>query len=82
MTMLEDKDTICAISTPAGVGGIAVIRVSGPDAVAVADRLWRGKPLSGAAPRSVHYGTIVDGEGSVIDDCVAAVFRAPASFTG
>ncbi|MBD5229180.1 MAG: tRNA uridine-5-carboxymethylaminomethyl(34) synthesis GTPase MnmE [Bacteroidales bacterium] len=82
MTMLEDKDTICAISTPAGVGGIAVIRVSGPDAVAVADRLWRGKPLSSAAPRSVHYGTIVDGEGRVIDDCVAAVFRAPASFTG
>ena len=80
--MTEQKDTICAISTPAGVGGIAVIRVSGDDAIAITDTLWRGKRLADALSHSVHYGSIVDAQGDVVDDCVAAVFRAPKSFTG
>lgn len=80
--MTEQKDTICAISTPAGVGGIAVIRVSGDDAIAITDTLWRGKRLADAASHSVHYGSIVDAQGDVVDDCVAAVFCAPKSFTG
>ena len=41
-----DNDTICAISTPPGVGGIAVIRLSGPRAIAIADSIWRGKALA------------------------------------
>ena len=80
--MTEQKDTICAISTPPGVGGIAVIRVSGDDSIAITDTLWRGKRLADAASHSVHYGSIVDAQGDVVDDCVAAVFRAPKSFTG
>lgn len=65
-------DTICAISTPYGVGGIAVIRVSGPEAVAIVERLT-ASPLTGR----VHYRRVPD-----LDDLVVTVFRAPHSFTG
>lgn len=82
MTMTEQNNTICAISTPSGVGGIAVIRVSGHDAIAIADTLWQGKSLREAASHTVHYGSIADREGNIIDDCVATVFRGPRSFTG
>lgn len=76
------SDTICAISTPAGVGGIAVARVSGPDALAVADRIWRGRPLSHAATHTAHLGTVLDSMGHPLDQAVATVFRGPKSFTG
>lgn len=80
--MSEQNETICAISTPAGVGGIAVVRISGPQAISIADSIWQGKRLADAATHSVHYGTILDKHGNVVDDCVATVFRAPKSFTG
>ena len=74
----EQTNTICAISTPNGVGGIAVIRVSGDDAVAAVDSLFNGRqPLTEAKGYSVHYGTITD-----LDDVLVTVFRAPHSFTG
>lgn len=76
------NDTICAISTPAGTGGIAVIRVSGPAAIATADRIWNGRPLSGAGSHTAHLGTIADTDGSPLDQAVATVFRGPHSFTG
>lgn len=78
------EDTICAISTPPGVGGIAVIRVSGPQAIAVADRVWHGKSLSGTAGHTARFGRITDPSrgGEMLDEAVATVFRAPASFTG
>lgn len=82
MMVEEEKDTICAVSTPAGVGGIAVVRVSGPHAVDIADAIWRGHRLAEAKSHTVHYGSIVDAGGRVVDDCVATVFRAPRSFTG
>lgn len=80
--MSEQNETICAISTPAGIGGIAVVRISGPQAISIADSIWQGKRLADAATHSVHYGTILDKHGNVVDDCVATVFRAPKSFTG
>lgn len=80
--MTEINDTICAISTAAGIGGIAVIRVSGNDAISIVDHLWQGKRLADAKSHTVHYGSIVDAEGNVIDDCVATIFRNPKSFTG
>lgn len=79
--MMTD-DTICAISTPAGVGGIAVARVSGKDAIMLVDKIWRGKPLADALSHSAHLGTIVDEHGEAIDQAVATVFRNPRSFTG
>lgn len=78
------EDTICAISTPPGVGGIAVIRISGPQAIAVADRVWHGKSLSETAGHTARFGRITDPSrgGEMLDEAVATVFRAPASFTG
>ena len=75
--------TVAAVSTPPGKGGIAVIRISGADAVAVADRVFApcGAPLSERRPREAVFGKIVSG-GTVIDTGIATVFRAPASFTG
>lgn len=82
-TPLNATDTICAISTPPGAGGIAVIRISGPEAVAKADSLWRGTALASAVSHTAHLGTIIDPvSADVLDQCVATVFRAPRSFTG
>lgn len=80
--MIESNDTICAISTPPGVGGIAVVRVSGPEATTICDRLWSGKPLSEARSHTAHFGVVSDSEGRRLDEAVATVFRAPRSFTG
>ena len=77
-------DTICAISTPPGVGGIAVIRVSGPRAIEISDRVWEGKRLSDTPGHRVRFGKVIDPShgGELLDEGVATVFRAPASFTG
>lgn len=74
--------TITAISTPHGTGGIAVVRLSGPQAFEIADRAWKGAPLAEAATHTAHLGTITDADGSALDRAVATVFRAPRSFTG
>ena len=79
------QNTICAVSTPAGMGGIAVIRVSGSDSFAVCDKIFRakhGKKLQTQPQYSVIYGNIVDTDGDdIIDDVLISVFRAPHSFT-
>ncbi len=74
-------DTIVALSTPPGVGALGIIRLSGPQALALAQTLWRGKPVTQAAGHSLHYGRIVEGGGQVLDEAVAAVYRAPHSYT-
>lgn len=79
--MISDK-TIAAISTPPGTGGIAVIRISGRDAVAVADRVYRGKTaLSGVPTHTVHYGFVYDKNEKKIDEALVTVMKAPRSFT-
>lgn len=79
-----DSDTICAISTPSGVGGIAVVRVSGPDAIGIVDKIWRGRPLAEVKSHTAHLGDIVDPgyNEEPLDSALATVFRAPRSFTG
>ena len=78
--MNTDHDTIVAPATAAG-GAIAVIRISGGEAFAVCDRIFRGRrPLAEADGYTVHYGTIAEGD-RVIDDVLATVFRAPHSYT-
>ncbi len=79
---LTKGETIAAVSTPPGSGGIAVIRVSGPDAIEISDKIWRGKRLATCASHTVHLGEIVDTEGEMTDTAVATIFRAPHSFTG
>ena len=74
--------TICAISTPYGSGGIAVIRVSGTNAIALTDSLFHGrKSLLTAQANTIHYGTIAR-DNEVLDEVLVSVFRAPHSFTG
>ncbi|MDE5786516.1 MAG: tRNA uridine-5-carboxymethylaminomethyl(34) synthesis GTPase MnmE, partial [Duncaniella sp.] len=80
--MTDDNSTICAISTPPGIGGIAVARISGPRAIEITDTIWQGLPLTDAASHTAHLGTIVDAEGAILDQGVATVYRAPRSFTG
>jgi tRNA modification GTPase len=80
--MTQTHDTIAAVATPAGTGGIAVIRISGPDATAIMDGAWHGRRLSEAVSHSAHLGRYVATDGTVLDECVATVFRAPGTFTG
>lgn len=75
-------DTICAVATARGAGGIAVIRVCGPQALDITGRLWHGKPLAGVASHSAHLGNIDGPGGEMLDQGVATVFRAPNTFTG
>ncbi|MBE6598120.1 MAG: tRNA uridine-5-carboxymethylaminomethyl(34) synthesis GTPase MnmE [Ruminococcaceae bacterium] len=77
--------TIAAISTPRGKGGIAVIRISGDDAIGVAERMFRarsGKALAECRNRSAIYGDILDASGNICDSGICVVFRGPNSFTG
>lgn len=78
-------ETIAAVSTPHGKGGVALIRVSGPEALAVGDAVF-SKKLSLTEPNLAVYGKIylpaADGSRLCVDDGIATVFRAPASFTG
>ena len=76
------SDTICAVSTPQGRGGIAVIRVSGPQALEFVQQRWHGRPLSDMASHTVHLGHLTDTNGDVLDQVVLTVYRAPNSFTG
>lgn len=79
--MIADHDTIVAPATAQG-GAIAIVRVSGREALEICDRIFHGsRPLAAAAGNTVHYGRILDGE-RVVDDVLATVFRAPHSYTG
>ena len=93
MVKTKEMNTICAISTPYGSGGIAVIRVSGESAIPIVDSLFHGrKSLLEAAAYTIHYGEIrreikgdrleVKGEDDILDQVLVSVFRAPHSFTG
>lgn len=77
-------DTIAAISTPIGEGGIGIVRVSGADAIDVVDRVYRGKqPLSAVDSHTIQYGWIVDIETNVkVDETLVSVMKAPRTFTG
>ena len=74
--------TICAISSPYGMGGVALIRVSGPQAVPVVDSLFHANhSLAEAKPNSIHFGRIQRAS-DILDEVLCSVFRAPHSFTG
>ncbi len=73
-------DTIVALATPSGTGAIGVIRLSGPDAIAVINRVFKGKDLSKQATHTIHFGTIRDGE-TVLDEVLVSLFIAPKSYT-
>jgi tRNA modification GTPase len=76
----DSRTTIAAIATPPGTGAVSLIRISGPEAIAVADRATRGK-ASSAIPRTACYCRVYDGKES-IDDGLLTVFRGSHGFTG
>ena len=81
---MKMNDTIVALATPSGAGAIAIIRVSGPDALKIVAPLFKAKSkkdLSTQPTHTLHLGNVVDGE-RTIDEVLASVFRAPKSYTG
>ncbi|MCX6132470.1 MAG: tRNA uridine-5-carboxymethylaminomethyl(34) synthesis GTPase MnmE [Ignavibacteriales bacterium] len=83
MSIIHEADTIAAVATPIGEGGLSVIRISGDDAFRIADLGFRGKrSLSEAPSHTAHYGRFVNEKGALIDNVVGLVFRNPHSYTG
>lgn len=82
--MITDHiETIAAIATPVGDGGLSVIRVSGQDAINCVDRYFTGaKKLAECSSHTAHYGNLRDEAGAMIDKVVCTLFRAPHSYTG
>lgn len=81
---MQHTDTIVAMATPAGAGAIAVIRLSGPEALSIASTLFSsvsGKKLTDQKTHTVHLGQIKDGE-KIIDEVLATIFKNPNSYTG
>ena len=82
MEQALNNDTIVAVSTAPGVGGIAVIRLSGADSEKILGKCWDGKNLDAIVSHSAHLGKILADDGSALDEVVLTLFRAPRSFTG
>lgn len=73
-------DTIVALATPGGSGAIGVIRLSGPDAIKITQKIFKGKDLAEQASHTIHFGTIRDGN-QVIDEVLVSIFIGPHSYT-
>ncbi len=78
---MANQETIVALATATGSGAIAIIRVSGTDAIAIVNRVFRGKDLSQQSTHTVHFGTIRDGD-EVLDEVLVSLFVGPNSYTG
>ncbi len=81
---IHNEDTICAPATVPGTGAISVIRVSGPDALVIADKVitCRKGSIKEAPGYTIRFGNIFDGSGALLDEILVSVFRAPHSYTG
>ncbi|MBE2207368.1 MAG: tRNA uridine-5-carboxymethylaminomethyl(34) synthesis GTPase MnmE [Saprospiraceae bacterium] len=75
-------DTIIALATPPGTGAIGVIRVSGPEAIRLTDAVFKGKKLEDQPGHTLHFGSIYDEEGRLLDEVLVSLFRGPRSYTG
>ncbi|MAT39783.1 MAG: tRNA uridine-5-carboxymethylaminomethyl(34) synthesis GTPase MnmE [Ectothiorhodospiraceae bacterium] len=81
--MKDRNDTIAALATPPGTAGLAVVRISGKDAILFAASVFKSSTmLTEVATHTAHFGSVLDASGGTIDDVVATVFRAPKSYTG
>ncbi len=81
LNSITQQEPIAAIATPAGEGGISVIRVSGRDSVKLTETIFRGPKISKKPSHSIHYGKI-EAEDRIIDDVLVSLFHAPKSYTG
>lgn len=78
----SENDTIAAISTPVGEGGISIIRISGEDALPVAEKIYKGKDLAKVASHTINYGHIIDPDShEEVDEVMVSVMRAPHTYT-
>ncbi|WP_318308136.1 tRNA uridine-5-carboxymethylaminomethyl(34) synthesis GTPase MnmE [Flagellimonas crocea] len=81
---MSHTDNIVALATPSGTGAIAVIRVSGPEAIILVDKLFnsiKGKKLAEQKSHTIHLGNIVDGD-KILDEALVSIFKGPHSYTG
>lgn len=78
--LYSNDDTIIALATAPGVGAIAVIRLSGKDAITLCNQVFKGKDLEKADSHTIHFGTIRDGD-KIVDEVLVSLFVAPKSFT-
>ena len=76
------NSTIAAIASPPGMGAVALVRISGPEAAKVVDKVFRGKSHHDWIPRHQHFGAVLDSKGAKVDDVLLTYFPSPASFTG
>jgi len=76
----ELTDTIVALATPAGIGAIGVIRLSGPDAIIITNEVFKGKDLTKQSSHTIHFGSIVDRD-MVLDEVLISLFVGPRSYT-
>ncbi len=78
--MNQTEPTIVALATPAGSGAIGIIRLSGPDAITIAQSVFKGKDLTKQKSHTIHFGHIMDG-GVMLDEVLVSLFIAPRSYT-
>jgi tRNA modification GTPase len=78
---LHLTDTIIAISTPPGRGGLGIVRISGPDAVRIAEHILRFHPSFDREPRRATLADLIDSTGNIVDNVVVTYFAAPRSYT-
>lgn len=79
--MYNINSTIAAIATPPGEGAIGIIRLSGADAIAIADKIFAGKQLAKQLSHTIHYGRIMDSS-ETVDEVVVSLYKGPKSYTG
>ncbi len=77
---MHATDTIVALATAQGISAIAVIRLSGAEAISITDKAFKGKRLADQPTHTIHFGNLAD-EGRIIDEVLVSVFREPNSFT-
>lgn len=76
------KDTIAAISTALGEGAIGIVRLSGPQAIEISNKIFKGKDLQAVASHTLHYGHIIqEASGQKLDEVMVAIMKGPRSFT-
>ncbi len=81
MKSLTHQDTIVAIATGDTVSAIGLIRLSGPKAISITNKIFKGRNLSRVDSHTMHYGRIIDEDGQMLDDVIVGVYKSPKSFT-
>jgi tRNA modification GTPase len=82
VVMSLSETTIAAIATAPGTAALGIIRMSGPQSIYIADRIFPSKQVSGALGTTLHYGKIIKEDGALVDEVLLSVFKAPHSYTG